>query len=184
MDEAMDRELLLLGLLRDGGLHGYRLNEFINRDLAYCTDLKKPTAYHLLAKMEAQGWIEVLDEQQEGNRPPRRVYQIAPPGEIVFQRLLRENLAAYTSTRFTGDIGIAFMDSLPAEEQVELLTQRRAGLVAELDKLKATPATTHQGSIALLITHQIRHLTAELDWLDEIVAQIALSSAGKDSRPS
>lgn len=175
----MDRELLLLGLLRHGGIHGYRLNEFINRDLAYCTDLKKPTAYHLLAKMAEQGWIVVLDEQQEGNRPPRRIYEITAEGETVFQRLLRENLAAHTPTRFTGDIGIAFMDALPAAEREQLLAQRRAGLAAELEVLKSTPADAHRGSLALLITHQIRHLTAELDWLDEILAQLAGHPAGQ-----
>jgi len=167
----MDRELLLLGLLRHGGLHGYRLNEFIERDLVYCTDLKKPTAYHLLAKMEDRGWIAVQNEQQEGNRPPRRIFQITPDGEAVFQKLLRENLAAYSITRFTGDIGIAFMDSLPADERLELLARRRAGLVAELEMLTNTPPNAHQGSLALLVTHQIRHLSAELGWLDEIMAQ-------------
>jgi DNA-binding PadR family transcriptional regulator len=175
LDETVDRELLLLGLLRHGGLHGYRLNEFINRDLAYCTDLKKPTAYHLLAKMTEQGWIVVQDEQQEGNRPPRRIYQITAAGEAMFQSLLRENLAAYVPTRFTGDIGVAFMDALPTEQQAELLAERRAGLTAELEALKRTPADAHRGSMALLITHQIRHLTAELAWLDEIAAHMAAS---------
>ena len=168
----MDRELLLLGLLRHGGLHGYRLNEFINRDLAYCTDLKKPTAYHLLGKMAERGWIIETDEQQEGNRPPRRVFQITEAGEAMFQTLLRENLAAHTPTRFTGDIGIAFMDALPPEEQAALLAERRAGLTAELESLQHTPENAHRGSLALLITHQIRHLTAELAWLDEIAAHL------------
>jgi DNA-binding PadR family transcriptional regulator len=176
----MDRELLLLGLLRHGSLHGYRLNEFINRDLAYCTDLKKPTAYHLLAKMAESGWIVVLDGQQEGNRPPRRIYQITEAGEAVFQRLLRENLAAYTPARFTGDIGIAFMDALPPPEQMALLGERRAGLAAELDTLRATPANAHRGSLALLITHQVHHVMAELAWLDELMAALAADSAAPE----
>lgn len=172
----MDRELLLLGLLRHGGLHGYRLNEFINRDLAYCTDLKKPTAYHLLGKMAERGWIVEVDEQQEGNRPPRRIYRITEAGEAMFQTLLRQNLAAHAPTRFTGDIGIAFMDELPPDEQAALLAERRAGLQAELDTLQQAPENAHRGSLALLITHQIRHLTAELAWLDEIAAHVSASA--------
>ncbi len=174
----MDRELLLLGLLRHGALHGYRLNEFINRDLVYCTDLKKPTAYHLLAKMAERGWISEGDEEQEGNRPPRRVYEITPEGEIQFQKLLRENLAAHTPTRFTGDIGVAFMDALPTTEQHTLLARRRAGLSAELEALQSTPADAHRGSLALIIAHQIHHLRAELDWLDEIAAHISAAAEG------
>jgi DNA-binding PadR family transcriptional regulator len=169
----MDRELLLLGVLRHGALHGYRLNEFITRDLAYCTDLKKPTAYHLLAKMAARGWISEGGDEQDGNRPPRRVYEITAEGEAVFQKLLRENLAAYTPTRFSGDIGVAFMDALPPAEQASLLRQRRAGLTAELDALQHTPAEAHRGSLALIITHQLQHLRAELDWLDALLAQLA-----------
>ncbi len=169
----MDRELLLLGLLRHGALHGYRLNEFINRDLAYCTDLKKPTAYHLLAKMAGRGWITEGDEEQDGNRPPRRVYEITPEGEAVFQTLLRENLAAHTPTRFTGDIGVAFMDALAPADQRGLLAQRRAGLMSELTVLEATPDGAHQGSLALIIAHQIHHLRAELDWLDEIAGHVS-----------
>ena len=47
----MERQLLLLGLLRREDMHGYRLNEFIERDMAFCTDVKKPTAYYLLDKL-------------------------------------------------------------------------------------------------------------------------------------
>ena len=41
----MDRELLLLGLLRRSDMHGYQLHEFIERDLATVsyTHLTLPT---------------------------------------------------------------------------------------------------------------------------------------------
>ena len=47
----MDDKLLLLGILRRQEMHGYQLFEFIDRDLAACTNLKKPTAYYLLNRM-------------------------------------------------------------------------------------------------------------------------------------
>ena len=34
----MERELLLLGFLRREQAHGYRLNEFIEREMTACTD--------------------------------------------------------------------------------------------------------------------------------------------------
>ena len=111
----MERELLLLGLLRGHEMHGYQLMEFIDTQMASCVDLKKPTAYFLLDKMTAAGWIH-FEQNQEGNRPPRRVYGITTEGEKAFQRLLRENLAAYEPARFISDIGLAFVDALPAEE--------------------------------------------------------------------
>lgn len=58
----MERELLLLGLLRRQDLHGYRLMDFIENNLGACTDLKKPTVYFLLEKMANQGWISASQE--------------------------------------------------------------------------------------------------------------------------
>lgn len=174
MDQVY-RELLLLGLLRQGEMHGYRLNEFINRDLAYCTDLKRPTAYHLLSKMTDSGWI-VETEEQEGNRPPRKVYQLTADGEQAFQRLLRENLAAHTPTRFPDDMGIAFLDALSPTEARELLHTRRQGIQAEQAAIQAALSGGHGHSglgIVLVLEHQAHHLAAELAWLDAVIARLS-----------
>lgn len=167
----MDRELLLLGLLRRGDMHGYKLHEFINRDMAFCTDLKKPTAYHLLQKMAASGWILEIEEQ-EGNRPPRKVYKVTDEGEAVFQRLLRENLREYYPSRFTGDIGIAFVDALPPDEARTLLLQRRAALETELETVNAAHSAHTGVGIQFVVEHQIFHLQAEIDWLDKVIAHL------------
>ncbi|MBZ0278832.1 MAG: PadR family transcriptional regulator [Anaerolineae bacterium] len=164
----MERELLLLGLLRQNEMHGYELHEFINRDLSSCTDLKKPTAYYLLEKMAASGWI-TQTEVQEGSRPPRRVYQLTVEGETAFQRLLRENLGIYHQARFAGDAGLAFLDALPPAEARALLLRRRELLEQELITARETP--THRGSLQLVVEHQVRHLTAELDWLDDVLSR-------------
>jgi DNA-binding PadR family transcriptional regulator len=162
-------------------MYGYQLHEFIERDLATCTDLKKPTAYFLLDKMTRQGWIG-QSEEREGNRPPRRVYQITAAGEEQFQRLLRENLGGYSKTRFAGDVGLAFADALPRHEARSLLDQRRAALVADLDAAHAAPH--HEGSIQLVLEHRLAHLEAELRWLDGVMARLATdgqSAATPDS---
>jgi DNA-binding PadR family transcriptional regulator len=165
----MDRKLLLLGLLRRQEMHGYQLHEFIDRNLALCTDLKKPTAYYLLDKMAADGWL-TTETEQEGNRPPRRVYGLTAAGEQAFQRLLRENLAQYAPVNFPGDIGLAFLEWLEAEEALGLLQEQRFALEAHLQEMRAVPE--HQGSLQLVFSHQIRHLQAELDWLDEVIARL------------
>ncbi len=164
-----DRKLLLLGLLRQRDMHGYELNEFINRDLASCTDLKKSTAYFLLNKMAEEGWISQQIEQ-EGNRPPRQVYSLTDSGEEAFFALLRNNLAAYQTISFPGDTGIAFLDVLAPDEALALLQQRRAAMLAALELVNLAPA--HRGPQHWLIEHQSLHLSAELAWLDEILLRL------------
>lgn len=165
----MERELLLLGLLRRADMHGYQLHEFINQNMGSCVDLKKPTAYFLLDKMAEKGWI-TQTEMQEGNRPPRRVYQVTAEGEAVFQRLLRQNLTEHHPARFTGDIGLTFLDVLPPQEACELLQVRRMALADELEGVRAIPV--HAGSSQLVIEHRARHLQTELDWLDEVIDRL------------
>lgn len=163
------RELLLLGLLRRQEMHGYQLNEFLLGELSTCTNIKKPTAYYLLKKMAAQGWIAETIEQ-EGNRPLRRVYRITPEGEQAFQRLLRETLPVYTPTYFESDLPLAYLDELRPEEARLLLARRREQLEQARQALEDVPA--HAGSVKWLIEHQRRHLQIESELLEEILVQI------------
>ena len=166
----MDNELLLLGILRKQDMHGYQLSEFIEHYLSTCTDLKKPTAYFLLEKMAAAGWV--VDKQtQEGKRPPRRVYHLTPEGETAFQRLLRANLASYQSVAFSDDTGLAFLDALPAEEARQLLAQRYQEIETRRVALLAAPP--HAGTLAWMIEHQQRHLAAEAEWVNQLMARLA-----------
>lgn len=165
----MEREMLLLGLLRSGERHGYQINDFIERTLSFCADVKKATAYFLLDKMEGRGWV-TASEHREGNRPPRKVYAITPEGEAAFQRLLRENLATFASARSASDLGLAFLATLPPAEAVSLLRTRREALVRELADIEAAPR--HHGGIQLLIDHQIHYLDSERGWLDETITSL------------
>lgn len=151
-------------------MHGYKLIEFIERDLAICTSLKKPTAYFLLDKMAQKGWI-MWTEEREGHRPPRRIYHITPEGEQQFQILLREALRQVDPVKFSDDIPLAFAGDLPREELQELLRQRRAGLQAALEEVQRTPP--HPGLFQLVIDHQRTHLESELRWLDEVIVRIS-----------
>ena len=169
MDE---RTLLLLGMLRVESQHGYQLNEFIEHNLGRVTDMKKPTAYALLERLEQSGAI-TSRVSQEGNRPPRKVYTITEMGEHLFNRLLRETLAAAAPYVITGDVGLMFLDALPLGEALLLLERRLRSvreLIAEVEKVPAH----HQGmGIDLAIEHQAILLRADEAWLTQLVARLS-----------
>lgn len=165
----MERKLFLLGMLRMQEMYGYQLNEFIDTHLGTSLRLKKPTAYHLLNKMAEDGWV-TYKEEREGNRPPRRVYAITPQGEAAFQQMLRESLADYKPAEFRSNISFAFLDVVPPDEAVSLLQQRRE-IIKNLLQTTRTFGEHHGGSFRLIIEHQVRHLSTELAWLDEVIAR-------------
>ncbi len=168
----MERLLLLLGLLRRQTMHGYQLNEFIEHNLALCTDIKKPTAYYLLDKLAQEGYISVVEEApSQPGRPPRRVYRITPKGESYFLELLQNDLRNYEVRTLPGDIGIAFMDALPREQAHALLSERRAKIQQRLEEI--SQVSGHAGTLQLVIDHQIHQLQAELDWLQGVLDKLA-----------
>lgn len=169
----MDHKLLLLGLLHRQQMHGYQLFEYIEGALAACTDLKKPTAYYWLAKMADEGLV-TEETDQEGNRPPRRVYRLTSAGEAAYRSLLRQNLAEFRPATFPGDAGLAFAASLPPEEVIGLLRQRRQTLHAALQEARSAPA--HGGSLQWVIEHQVIYLSSELGWLDSLISRLVDSA--------
>lgn len=168
----MERELILLGLLRRENMHGYQLQELINRELEYCIDIKQATAYNLLKRMAEKGWVTSSKEQQ-GNRPPRTVYQISELGEATFQRLLRENLATHTMMRMPDGIGLAFIEEIPPAEAAHLLSQRQVAIQQELAVLQEARQHGHdQGGLLLILEHQELHLNAEIAWLAQVIEKL------------
>jgi len=161
--------LLLLGLLRQQRMHGYRLHDFIERDLASCTDLKRPTAYLLLDRLTAQGWIR-RRVRRTGRRPERQEFAITRSGEAAFQRLLRENLGRFAAVRFPGDVGLAFLGALPPADTVPLLRARCALIRERLSCLRAVPP---HGGADLVLDHLRHHLASEVRWLTRVVARLS-----------
>jgi len=173
----MEKKLLLLGMLRMQNMHGYQLNEFIDTHMGPGVQLTKPKAYNLLKQMTEDGWISYTDEQQ-GNRPLRRVYAITPEGEVVFQRMLRECLADYAPAEFKSDIPLLFLEMIPAAEAVLLLQKRRQAIQDLLEPVRQYSDNHHEGGFQLMIERQRRHLSAELNWVDDLIAVL-----GKEEKP-
>lgn len=161
MDE---RVLLLLGMLRVQSQHGYQINEFIERALGRVTDMKKPTAYAILERLSRGGYVTVRSEQ-EGSRPPRKVYAITPSGEQLYHELLRTHLAAPQRTPAAGGIALMFLDDLPVDERVELVRRRLRALDELIGTYEVAPKHGHGLGVDLAIEQQRHILRAEREWL-------------------
>lgn len=166
----MSRELLVLGVLLNSDMHGYKLHEFISGQMSYYSDMKRGTLYALLDKLKKKGWISE-HEEREGNSPPRKIHAITDDGKVAYFKLLRENLRNHNHPIFVDDIGIAFVDKLEPEESIALLQERRTQIEALLAGFHQLESL-HKGSTILAVNHQIHFLESELSWLDKIIKWI------------
>ncbi len=169
---SMDnRSLILLGLLMGQSQHGYQINEFIENNLSMVTDMKKPTAYATLDKLSKQGYIDVKTEQ-EGNRPPRKVYTINEKGAEYFYNLLYKNLTSAEMFQYQGDIGLMFMDYLPNEKCADALQTRLTQTQKLITMLQHTPNHEEVTSVNLAVRHKLKMLEAEASFLAEILTEL------------
>lgn len=168
MDE---RTLLLLGMLRAQSQHGYQINEFIERNLSRVTDMKKPTAYAILDRLSRDGYVRMHTEQ-EGNRPPRKVYSITPKGEQAFEELLRKILARSDRFSAPGDIGLMFLTQLPRAEAIGLLEQRLADLKQQRAAYERAPRHDYELGARLTIERILSHMETERHWLTEAITML------------
>lgn len=173
MDE---RALLLLGILRAQSQHGYQINEFIERNLSRVTDMKKPTAYAILDRLGRDGYVRMHTEQ-EGNRPPRKVYSITPKGEQAFEELLRKTLARSDRFSVPGDIGLMFLAHLPRAETIALLEQRMADLAEQRASYERAPRHDYDLGARLVIERILLHMEVERKWLEDAIALLHDTSA-------
>src|SRR5690606_14279126 len=171
----MHRRLLLLGLLRREDMHGYRLNEFVEREMAFCADVKKPTAYYLLDKLAEEGYLSEKQEPFSEGRPPRKTYSITPEGELYFRRLLRENLRQFEPPTFPVDMSVAFLEELPPAEALELLHEGQGLVAVPLERFLASLG--HDGALQFAIEPHRAPSDADL-------ARVPTTTASPDARHS
>jgi len=169
--------LLILGLLRDGqARHGYGLMTDYRARSGH--RLSIGNLYRELARLAAQGLV------QSGVNPPdadpRRIpYQITDRGRQLFDQWLVAplNQDGELSTK------IIFMDQIPNPALTRLLDRwqedmwsRGKALVREredaLAKLTPDALTRPYNPLPALLSRRLKHVTAELEFLEEFRADL------------
>jgi DNA-binding PadR family transcriptional regulator len=166
--------LYILGLLlRFGPQHGYQIKKLIAEQLEDFTQIKLPTVYYHLEKMEAAGLI-LASRDQQGSRPEKTVYQVNSTGEDKFKELLHQSLQINYHPSFDIDGTFYFSDSLNHNALQDSLRQHIANLKKTLDVLAihSNETLTHipedyKTSANIIFNHHIRHYQAELSWAEE-----------------
>lgn len=171
--------LYILGmLLRFGPQHGYQIKKLIGEQLADFTDIKLPTIYYHLEKMEAAGYIEA-ESVKDGSRPEKMVYHISETGKDHFKQLLYRTLNISYRPSFEVDSALFFSDSIDRGDFLAALEQHIGKLNASLARIdehkkETLPFLPHDMRISanLIFEHHIRHYQAEIGWAEQAISNI------------
>jgi DNA-binding PadR family transcriptional regulator len=169
--------LYVLGALaRYGPMHGHQIRRVAQVDrIEFWADVKPGSLYGALHRMAAEGIIEVVRTEQEGNLPARTVYGVTESG-IAELRAHRDE--ALNDTRVPTDpvdVALSFSDDLDAEDLAAAIGARRMALAARLAALhqlldQAVPYLA--GIEPMIVQHRIGRLRSEIEWHDALLAEI------------
>ncbi|WP_312070286.1 PadR family transcriptional regulator [Anaerotignum propionicum] len=166
--------LYILGLLlRFGPQHGYQIKKLMEEQLEDFTQIKLPTVYYHLEKMEAVGYITAQREKQ-GARPEKTIYQVSTTGEDKFKELLQQTLNIEYRPTFDIDGTFYFSDYLENNELIKSLSSHIAKLQKILSSLEAHRNETiryipeeYKTTANIIFEHHLFHYRAELAWAEK-----------------
>lgn len=171
--------LYILGfLIKHGPQHGYKLKQIIAEEVSEFANIKQPTIYYHLDRMEKNGFVTSKSEQ-EGNRPERSVYKITRRGRLEFSKHLEKVLKSDYSPEFLIDAVLYFFESLEKEKAIEVLQKKEKRLDATISELLLNSTEIllmlegNQASITRSIfNHKLYHYQIELKWIRETIKSL------------
>lgn len=154
--------LLILWLLSERPLHGYRIKKILeDGGLAFWYPVEFASIYSALRTLAKEGWVIEEETEREGGRPPRTRYRITPSGRDHYRELLRRAWSEAPHHRHPIDVACAAGGDLEDREVLELLQRRAANLVIRSGEIDAA----ERASPSWLLVERARRLTAaEADW--------------------
>ena len=171
ISKTMSHRYLILGLLAQRAMSGYDIKKHVQTALGAVTNASYGTLYPTLHKLLAEGAVEMQEIPQKG-RPDKKLYQITQRGVEELQRWLKQPPAADQIRReFLLKLYLAI--NLPRQDLLSLLATRRGETEAalrSLDDEKIAASSPHE---TWVIHYEMSRCKAEIDWLDQIEAQIS-----------
>lgn len=160
-------ELALLGFLRAGPQHGYQIHQTLsNRDgLGLVWHLKQSQLYALLTKLEKDGYITSVLQNQEPH-PPRRVFTLTASGSTAYLDWLTSPVALPRLVRQEFLAKLYFLRGEDSSAEL-LITRQRETCQRWLDEFKRQAAQSASGSYGwLTFQYRIGHIESIIAWLE------------------
>lgn len=158
-------EMAVLGLLREGPMHGYELKQRLV-DLGFWR-ISFGSVYPALRRLERSGFIEVTPGSGR-----RKEYRLTAEGKEHFQEILEdEGSEVENSSAFR--VRLAFFQYMNPESRIDFLERRktvlRERIAAARTSLRRTADRVDRYTQSLM-EHGVRSAEADVAWLDDLIA--------------
>jgi DNA-binding PadR family transcriptional regulator len=177
----------VLGSLAERGpMHGHGIRLLAEEEhIDEWADFGAGAIYGVLKRLTAEGLIEELRTEREGNYPERQVYDITSAGSAALDQIRAQALEEIVLRPDPVDLALARLDDANLANLKETLQTR-------LNELRSllTKSETQVTSIAMYLTvmeqHIMRHkalrLRGEIEWHEQLLAALPEIISDEKSR--
>jgi DNA-binding PadR family transcriptional regulator len=161
--------LLILWLLSEQSLHGYRIKKILDEEsLRFWFPVEFGSIYAVLRSLTRAGYVKALAAEREGQRPERTRHAITPAGREHLAELLRRAWRELPSPADPVQLALAARSELEEEEVELLLRERAAGL---RERLHLLDGVARSAPAPEMVERQRALTQAELGWAEALLAE-------------
>jgi len=176
MKSSHKNDLVALGLLNRGPMHGYRITQIVQAQLEPWASISASSVYHALGRLTRRGVVSQTTER-EGRAPERTVYHLTPRGRELLANLVRTSLPAIGTDMPLFYLGMHFAEALPTAEVIGLLEARLVALQGAMEHMRTTKEETRKNCpelfhFAWMNSAGERHMQVEMEMCRDLVAKL------------
>ncbi|WP_067893204.1 PadR family transcriptional regulator [Nocardia vaccinii] len=169
--------LAVLSLLEERPMHPYEMYQLlVQRREDYLVKVRPGSLYHTVTRLAEQELVRAEGTDRAGNRPERTTYRINPAGRTALRNRITDIIRRPVREYPIFPLAISEAHNMPAEEVIELITERIGWLdndLAELDALlQWLPAKRVPRRYWMVIEYIRAQTDAEVIWLRRISAEL------------
>ena len=159
--------MLILWLLSEQPLHGYRIKRILGDDaMSFWFPVQDASIYSVLRSLLKNGYAKIAATEREGNRPERTRYGITKKGRGYLRTLLRKAWVSPPSPADSIHLALAARSELEEDEILDHLKERQVALESRMKELDIL----RRSAPAISIVDRQRALTeAELKWVKSMI---------------
>jgi DNA-binding PadR family transcriptional regulator len=177
-------DVVVLSMLSEQPMHGHHLNrELERRQIRDWAEISRAQIYYSLDKLHRRGWVEPVSDDEPAAGPERQRYRTSRKGRGVLSRALADEDWAVQRDCPAFLTWLALNMHTKPEARDELVARRRAFLIAEIARARATllainadtepivPAEYFDSTRVranLMVELTIELFETELRWLDRL----------------
>ncbi len=175
----MEKELILLGLLKEGPRHGYELKRIVDEKISTFAPISAGSIYYTLKGLAKDGLVS-MTRKRRGKYPEKEVYRITTKGEKRLRELLEETCFNIKRLYRSMDIVLYFMNYLKPKEVIRGLRNRIGQIKGIREETKGIYMKIRRERypyyIQAIAQRNIRFMDKEIEWMEDFIKEIRRKS--------